>query len=210
MPELVRLLVRVLVGLPILIVLLYMITRVVRRFFRFPMPSFLANVIDNPLRRKLQPPATTAIRHGTDPGMAVLEVGPGNGVYTIATARRVGGSGRVIALDIEPRIAERIKKRSQTLGIMNVAALVADAHELPFEAGVFDVVYMIAVIGEIPAPDRAMREFRRVLSASGHLVLSEILFDPDYLCAKSIISRANAAGFELVRRVGNFLLHLGL
>jgi len=35
------------------------------------------------LRRKLQPPGEMAIRHGIEPGMTVLEVGPGNGRYTL-------------------------------------------------------------------------------------------------------------------------------
>jgi len=45
-------------------------------FYKFPMPEFLAGLIDNPIRRKIQPPDATAVRHGIEPGMTVLEVGP--------------------------------------------------------------------------------------------------------------------------------------
>jgi ubiquinone/menaquinone biosynthesis C-methylase UbiE len=81
---------------------------------------------------------------------------------------------------------------------------VADVYQLPFEDGYFDLVYMIAVIGEIPAPDRAMKEFFRVLSPRGVLAFSEILMDPDYPTAKKLIRLANSAGFKLKSSLGNF------
>jgi hypothetical protein len=59
--------------------------RIIRHIYKFPMPQFLANLIDNPLRRAIQPPDATAVRHGIEPGMMVLEVGPGNGRYTVAS-----------------------------------------------------------------------------------------------------------------------------
>src|SRR5918996_5963299 len=94
-------------GLLLLIVVLLTIVRIIRYFYKFPMPEFLANLIDNPLRRRIQPPSEMPIRHGIEPGMTVLEVGPGNGRYTIEAARRVGRTGRVIAIDIEPKMIER-------------------------------------------------------------------------------------------------------
>ena len=107
MTTVLRILIYIVLGLPVGVVLYLTIVRIVRHFYKFPMPEFLANVIDNPLRRKIQPPDGTPARHGIEPGMVVLEVGPGSGTYTIAAARRVGDNGRVITIDIEPRIVER-------------------------------------------------------------------------------------------------------
>ena len=80
----------------------------------------------------------------------------------------------------------------------------ADVFELPFEDSYFDHIYMIAVIGEIPTPERAFNEFCRVLSASGTLAFSEILMDPDYPRARKLISLANAAGFQVKDKIGSF------
>lgn len=72
-------------GLPLFVVTLHTIVRIIRYFYKFPykfpMPEFLANLIDNPLRRKIQPPREMPIRHDIAPGMTVLEVGPGNGPH---------------------------------------------------------------------------------------------------------------------------------
>ena len=86
----------------------------------------------------------------------------------MGAARRVGAQGRLVTVDIEPKMIERVRRRAEAEGVENVEARVANVYDLPFEDGTFDVVYMIAVIGEIPEPQRAMQEFHRVLSPVGH------------------------------------------
>jgi ubiquinone/menaquinone biosynthesis C-methylase UbiE len=63
---------------------------------------------------------------------------------------------------------------------------------------------MITVISEIPEPKRAMKEFYRVLSPSGILAFSELLTDPDYPLAQSLIRKAGQANFRLKNKLGNF------
>ncbi len=69
------------------------------------------------------------------------------------------------------------------------------------------MIYLITVTGEIPDPVRAMREFRRVLKPSGTLAVSEILIDPDYPRAGTVIRWATAAGLHPVRRIGSFFYY---
>ena len=74
------------------------------------MPQWMANLIDHPFRRRIQPPDETAIRHGIQPGMRVLEVGPGNGTYSLAAAGVIGNRGELVTIDIEPKMIERIQR----------------------------------------------------------------------------------------------------
>jgi len=194
-------------GLPLLFVILYTILRVVRYFYKAPMPEYLADVIDNPWRRRIQPPDKTAIRHGIQPGMTVLEVGPGTGTYTIATARRVGEKGKVVAIDIEPKMVDRVRKKVETEGLTNLDVRVANAYDLPFDDGTFDLIYMITVIGEIPLPKKAIREFHRVLSPTGTLVFSELLPDLDYPSVSTLIRWVTGVGFKLKKKIGNFFYY---
>lgn len=192
-------------------VTLHTLVRIVRYFYKFPMPQFLANLIDNPLRRKIQPPGEMPIRHRIRPGMTVLEVGPGNGRYTVETARRVGNRGRLVTIDIEPKMIERVRQRAQAEGVTKPEAKVADVYNLPFEDEMFDAIYMITVISEIPEPVRAMKEFYRVLAPSGTLAFSELLTDPDYPLAQTLIRQAGVASFRLKEKIGELLrLHSSL
>lgn len=197
----------VLVGVPLAFVIWHTLVRVIRHFYKFPIPEFLAGVIDNPLRRRVQPPDEMPLRHDIAPGMHVLEVGPGNGRYTLATARRVGAEGRVTAVDIEPRMVERVEARAMAEGVDNVEARVANVYDLPFDDGSFDAAYMIAVVGEIPEPDRALAEFHRVLRPGGSLAFSELLVDPDYPLASTLARWASGAGFRLRRREGGLFAY---
>jgi ubiquinone/menaquinone biosynthesis C-methylase UbiE len=200
----------ILLGIPLFVLLWLLLARLVRAVYKFPMPEFLANVIDNPLRRRLQPPDATAVRHGLEPGMTVLEIGPGNGTYTLGAARRVGPAGRVVAIDVEPRMVERVARRAAAEEVANVEARVADVFALPFADGSFDAAFMIAVIGEIPTPDRALREIRRVLKPGGTLACSEFLVDPDSPRARTLARWGTAAGFQSQEKIGNVFYYTWL
>ena len=197
----------ILLALPLAVLVLYTLVRIVRYFHKFPMPEFLANAIDNPLRRRIQPPHEMPRRHGVEPGMTVLEVGPGNGRYTVEAARAVGPAGKVIAVDIEPKMIERVSRRARAEGVTNLEAKTASVYDLPFPDATFDAVSMIAVISEIPNPERALSEFYRVLKPTGTLAFSELITDPDYPLARTLIRRAGTARFRLRRRLGNFLAY---
>ncbi|NIS80843.1 MAG: methyltransferase domain-containing protein [Anaerolineales bacterium] len=191
----------------LLILVWGVLLKIVVKWYSFPIPQFMSDLIDNPLRRRLQPPQETAIRHGIEPGMTVLDVGPGNGRYTIAAARRVGETGEVVAIDIEPKMIERVRRRAMREGITNIDARVADVYALPFAEHKFDLIYLITVIGEIPSPQRAMQEFHRVLSPSGTLVFSELLPDPHYPRPRTLQGWAEGADFKLREKIGNFFYY---
>ncbi len=109
-----------------------------------------------------------------------------------------------MTIDIEPKMIERVLHRAETEGVTNIEARVANVYDLPFEDGTFDAIFMISVIGEIPDPDRAMAQFHRVLAPGGILAFSELLVDPDYPLARTLMSKAASAGFRLKEKAGNF------
>lgn len=202
-----RKLLHTLLALPFVFVTLHTLIRMVRTFYKFPIPHVLAGAIDNPFRRRIQPPDEMPRRHGIEPGMRVLEVGPGNGRYTLAAARQVGPAGQVVAVDIAPQIIQRLQARLEAEGVANVEARVADVYDLPFDDGAFDAVTLMSVLGEIPEPGQAVAEFHRVLRPGGTLAFSEIVLDPDYPLASTLCRLATEAGFHLQSRQGGFFAY---
>ena len=189
------------------IVLSQTVGRLVRRLWHFPIPSFMTRLIDNPLRRRLiQPPAEFADRLRLEPGMSVLEIGPGKGCYTLETARRVA-PGTVYACDIAPYVVERLRERAVREGAANVDARVEDVFHLSFQDSSMDRVYMIATLPEIPGPVEALSECRRVLKPGGLLCLSELLFDPDYPLRRTEKRWAEEAGLTLEEEYGGLVCY---
>ncbi len=93
-------------------------------------------------------------------------------------------------------------ERARRRGILNVLPTRGDGASLPYEDSSFDAVYLVSVLGEIPDPEAALREFRRVLKPTGRLVVGEIFVDPDFPRLGWLVQRARAAGLELECRTG--------
>jgi SAM-dependent methyltransferase len=108
-------------------------------------------------------------RAGVSSGTKVLDVAAGAGGQSIAAARRVGPSGRVLATDISARILEFAESAAGAEGLENIATRVADGEALDLEPGHFDAA--ISRLGLIYFPDRhaALRGIHRALRPGGRL-----------------------------------------
>lgn len=99
---------------------------------------------------------------------AVLETAAGTGIVT-----QVLGAGlpdaRIVSTDLNADMLEVARKR---VSLAAVTFLVADAQELPFEDGTFDLV--LCQFGAMFFPDRpkAYSEARRVLGSGGKFMFS--------------------------------------
>ena len=167
-----------------------------------PCPASLPWLVDNPLRRPCVHPVLDRV--GIRPGERVLELGPGPGLFTVEAARRVGPTGRLIAVDIQPRMIAQVEKRVREAGLTNVETHIADAHYLPLEDESVARAFLVGVLPEIPDQARALAELRRVLKPDGLLSVTEEFLDPDYPFVFETIRRVEAAGFSPERRFGNF------
>lgn len=197
-----------LIALGVFFFIVFVVLRIVRRYHKFPVPSFMTRLIDNPIRRKfIQKPEKVAQRLKLEPGMIVLEIGPGKGSYTRAIARKVLPDGKVYAIDIQESIINRLKKRIKKENIENIIPKIDDAYNLSFEDESIDRVLMIACLPEIPEPMRALKELKRVLKPNGLISLSEMIPDSDYPRRKTEKKWAEEAGFELDKQFGNWFIY---
>src|SRR5918999_5583453 len=195
----------VLSGVAVL-VLGQVILRVLRRAAPGPMPSRLAPVLTTPLRARLfGTPERVLDRAGVTPGMRVLEVGPGPGVYTMPLARRVASSsedGGVTCLEIQPEMIEMLRERLQAAGLGNVEVVRGDGRQMPLPDESFDMVFVVDVVGEIPGKPTFFSECARVLKVGGTLAVTEQISDPDFRLPNTVCKLATEAGLRKEGRVG--------
>jgi O-methyltransferase / aklanonic acid methyltransferase len=101
------------------------------------------------------------------PGLKVLDVGCGPGIPSLNAAEFVGPDGSVIGIDIAAGMVERASARGRRLGVRNVEFRQADAEELPFPDGSFDVVLSNFSLIHCPNRNQALEEMRRVVKRPG-------------------------------------------
>lgn len=190
------------------LVVVHPVTKLVRRRTGLPDPTFIIYFINNPIRRKFQPPGGVVDHVHIQEGMNILEVGPGTGFYTFEAARRAGPSGHVYAIDIKPRVIAILNGRVEQAAVKNITTKVASAYEIPLPSESIDRVFMVHVLPEIPNKQKALHEIRRVLKRGGLLTLAEGLIDPDYRLQKTEISWCRDTGFELVGSYGTVLFYV--
>jgi SAM-dependent methyltransferase len=142
------------------------------------------------------------------PGERVLEVGPGTGYYSLHVAREIAPEGQLIAFDLQQSMLDILIGRAGAEGITNIQPLQGDAQALPFPDATFDAAFLVATLGEIPDPRRALRELRRVLKPDGRLVVGEGQPDPHHVRLDTLRARAETAGLRFALHRGGGLGYL--
>jgi len=174
------------------------------------MPAKMGNAIAaGPYRSRVQPPSMIVEALDIRPGMEIVELGCGSGFYTIAVAKAIQPAGLVFAVDIQQGMLDKLKVRMDQEGVENIIPVLADAEgHIPLDDGVADAVFSITVLPEIPDPQKALLQVKRILKDDGIFVNAEFLLDPDFPLRRTVVKWARQAGFTLNRQVGNPLRHV--
>lgn len=107
---------------------------------------------------------------GLQSGQRVLDVACGTGVVTRLAAERVGATGAVAGLDVNP--AMLAVARSHTPPEISIDWREASAESMPLPDDAFDIVLCQMGLQFVPNKQAALREMRRVLRTGGRAVVT--------------------------------------
>ena len=99
------------------------VSLVLQRQRPIPLPPFLTFLLENPVTERFAGQKLLLERLRLAPGMRVLDAGCGPGRLTIPLAKAVGPGGRVVALDGQRAMLEKLEARLDAEGLTNVRAL---------------------------------------------------------------------------------------
>lgn len=138
-------------------------------------PWWMGYLLTSPLR-KLQHKPELILAPYIHAGMTVLEPGPGMGFFTLEIARLVGPQGRAVAVDVQPRMLEALKRRARKAGLLDrIDARVCS----PVSMGLGDLdtatdfVFACAVVHELPSAKAFFQEAARTMKSGAFLLLAE-------------------------------------
>ena len=168
------------------------------------------DVFDDPGRDAWQRPDAVLREIGVKPGMTVADLGAGTGYFSVHLAKAVGEKGRVLAIDVEPKLVDYVRQRAAKANLAQIVAVLAptDDPKLP-EHGV-DRVLIVDTWHHIDDRLSYLPKLAAGLKPGGRVVVVDFkkgdfpVGPPDAhkLTADAIAAEFSTAGFKLASQWG--------
>jgi SAM-dependent methyltransferase len=165
-------------------------------------PWWIGYLLASPVRRWMMDPVPI-LSPFVRQGMTVLEPGPGMGFFTIPLARLVGASGRIIAVDLQPKMIEGLKRRAANADVLDrIDARVtsADTMGLADLTAKVDFTLAFAMVHEFPNAARFFAEVAHASKPNAQVLLAEPSGHVNGVQFESELTAAAAAHFALTSR----------
>lgn len=162
-------------------------------------PWWLGYWLLNPLRKLGQNPHELLMPYVRE-GMTVLEPGPGMGSFTLELAQLVGPSGRVVVVDVQPKMIAKLKRRLAKAGMngrVDSRVTSAESMELADLRGTVDFALAFAVVHEFPDPGKFFAEVAEASRPGAILLLAEPKGHVKTAAFEAELQAAQKAGFEV-------------
>jgi ubiquinone/menaquinone biosynthesis C-methylase UbiE len=132
-----------------------------------------AGWLDRPEREKEERPAKLIEVLKFKPGEVVADVGAGSGYLTFRMAEKVGPTGKVLAVDIQPEMLALIRSRMKEKGLTNVEPVLGAEADPKLPAAGVDTIIMVDVYHEFSQPYEMTAAMTKALKPGGRLVFVE-------------------------------------
>jgi ubiquinone/menaquinone biosynthesis C-methylase UbiE len=119
-------------------------------------------------------PEKNISQFNVDPGHVIADFGSGQGHYSIATAKKIGNTGMVYALDIQQSLLQKLKNTAEELGLKNINIIWADLDEergSTLKDGIIDRIIASNILFQVEKKDNLIAEIYRVLKPKGRVLL---------------------------------------
>ena len=107
------------------------------------------------------------------PGTVVADIGAGDGRYSFAAVEQVGGSGKVIATEIDAQKIAALKAEVKKRNLQNVTVVESAETDTNLPAGCCDAIFLRRVYHHLTKPVEFDAKLVRSLKPGGRLAIIE-------------------------------------
>ena len=107
------------------------------------------------------------------PGEVVADIGAGSGVISLQMAERVLPGGKVLAVDVQQEMLDRLKAWCEKYGVENVEPVRGSERRTNLKPASIDLAIMVDVYHEFEYPYEMLVDISKALRPGGRLVFVE-------------------------------------
>jgi ubiquinone/menaquinone biosynthesis C-methylase UbiE len=135
-------------------------------------------------------------------GKSVADIGAGSGWFTVRAAKRVGASGAVYAVDINPEAVRYISDRAGKEKLANVKAILSKPDDPLLPRDSVDAVLLLKTYHEVAHPVELLRNLRGALRAGAKVgIIDRNGNGEDHGIGSDVVIReAKEAGYRLMEK----------
>ncbi len=138
-------------------------------------PWWLAYTFDNPFRAFFHKPEQILSPYVQE-GMTVADIGCGMGYFSIGLALLVGENGKVIAIDIQDKMLEKMEQRAKKRGVGKlIHPIQCSGHDIGISEPL-DFALAFWMAHEAPNVEKFFAQIYAVLKPGGMLFITEPKF----------------------------------
>ncbi len=165
-------------------------------------PWWLGPILCCPLRRFVENPEVLLGPY-VKPGMTILEPGCGMGYFTLPLARMAGPDGRVVCVDMQPRMIRGLERRARKAGLLDrIERIVCTPEDLGVSAwnGRIDLAVAIHMVHEVPQKQHLLEQIFTALRPGSTLLMLEPKGHVSAEDFEGTLQTARAARFTVVEK----------
>lgn len=131
-----------------------------------------AGALDNIIRKFVQKPEKI-LAPVVQPGMTVLDYGCGPGFFTLALADLVGEQGKVIALDLQKEMLQKVREKIVGTTYQKRIVLVQNGENSTGIKELLDFVLAFYVVHEVDDQRQFFAEMHKLMRSKGKILVVE-------------------------------------
>jgi ubiquinone/menaquinone biosynthesis C-methylase UbiE len=157
---------------------------------------------DDTARRQWQQPETILAEMGLAEGMTLVDLGCGEGFFTLPAARIVGATGQIHALDANPAATATLRERIIQEGLSNINIETGRGEETVLCRECADIVFLGIVLHDFESPDKVLANAYLMTRPGGRLVNLDWKKEPLPLGPPEHIKFSPDRAAEMIRQAG--------
>ncbi len=163
-------------------------------------PVWAGYFLANRLRKLLQNPYKILAPY-VRPGMTVLDVGSAMGFFSLPIAEMVGPGGKVVCIDVQPKMLEALRRRAAHAGLaQRIETHVSTENSIGLHGweAAFDFALAFTMLHEVGDPASFLREIHQLLKPGAQFLLTEPIGHVSQADFTHTVELATKADFHVI------------